>query len=720
MKRLIAALAALLITTAPVADAKVLVVYDDSGNTASGGITAAKYFQQQARANNVILQFLRRLGVDYKVATPDDAKTEFCRTGQMVWNFGTAGAFTEQFDGVIHTQFAPQLEAGNNASIYNTRGAAYNPDSLTLTATVAGTGASHGLSLPTVPQLFFIVQNTSGYPSNSGSNLRDRVGDTTGVGAIGNILPVSSPYAAQYSACVGLVGDATSKAWIPTGFQCGFSGFNSTTPAGGLRPILRSRMTTTDGQAFNNNVLTTFPSTWMDPDNYSWNTAATNNDSLCLWDRPMSHVTGAKAIEFAYIWGTSGCSDSVNLGVLQTAVGCELSLDVLACAVAHFDSLCGGKVIGTTTAGLKPLVLSPVVKSAFSRSGYNNPGGIAPDDTTRAKFNYARLSGYPITMAAAPESAAAYVSEFAWYPSSFKFAMESRIGASRDTALVSMGNASIFSPVDIFGRYRNRFAVGDSAAHTVTGKDTSICALWYAASTRLDSVLSAQGIQGRRSNLAIAPGDDWTPKNINGLQGNPGPSVDSVLYALQKAGATGLLIAVQTPQSYQRSPVGYEVGGQQTWPGPLAAGFRLLAHSGYRICGSRWIWDFRADSTQIQFQSVALPATQYVGTNLIHDEVDRAWGQLLLPTWRDYDVMPYDRVDGYDGVLTPKEDLLYGVMYGSVFRMSANDFGGGYGSPNPSDVGYWTLVSLQRSFAAVNKLAGRTIVRFGYPNDVQP
>jgi hypothetical protein len=59
------------------------------------------------------------------------------------------------------------------------------------------------------------------------------------------------------------------------------------------------------------------------------------------------------------------------------------------------------------------------------------------------------------------------------------------------------------------------------------------------------------------------------------------------------------------------------------------------------------------------------------------------------------------------------------VVHGNIYRLDCADLSGLPSGP-PALVGYWVLRDAKRAMDVINKLAGRTVVAFAYPDDVTP
>jgi hypothetical protein len=92
---------------------------------------------------------------------------------------------------------------------------------------------------------------------------------------------------------------------------------------------------------------------------------------------------------------------------------------------------------------------------------------------------------------------------------------------------------------------------------------------------------------------------------------------------------------------------------------------------------------------------------------------------LIYDRYRDYDYMPYDLIDPWDDVVTPKKDVLYDLRHASIVRMSAQDFGSGYRTPATRQ-GWWHVKNMDSGMKVVNAMANRAVVVWAYPENIRP
>ena len=674
-----------------VAQAKGLIVVDNTYASNTVGQFISPLTEYKSR--NDLQRLLERLGGTYVVAPASVTKTEFCRTGRMVWNYGEQGAYVETFDWVAHVSFNGK---------FTTNVSGYRPDSLTLSVDRDGDSKADGC---TVPQLFIFGQMGNLHaPANRYAFARDSTVDSCGIVVSAGGSDVQ--HNGNNPCFTGLGGyqEGTSDFFWSPSMHSGFK-LNPTPPAGGLRILTRS---TGDFGA------RTYMSDQLNsPRPDSIGTRTGGSDSSDVFVRLWSHITGAKEQTFCYPYWGSECTDSSS-----RVLACEYDPQTILMALAHIDSTTGGRVFDR----LKPLKAALVISGAFRRSGPRNAGGIAPNDTTSLKAGLDSLAtlGLPVTVGVCPDSIESRPSEVGWWKKlgGARFAVEQAAGDS-GAVLSGGGNFSLAHPFDPFGKRRVRAAYGDSVRHAVDGSDSSTCAALVASRNQMAPYFS-----GRISGAVIPLSFDWSPLQANSSsQWNP----DSTLLAVSRAGFSVLVFDGQVPQG-RTNPVGV-VGlmRQRRWvkydAGTNAVrSVALLAHSGFSINGS-------ARQIQVTTDSIGSglePCQNVVARpNRIVYEHHRFIHQLLWDQYRDYDFMRYDESNAWIGVNTPLNDALYAINRGSILMTHVQDFAGGEplhvssGDPN-TFAAFWTVKSLNNAFKTINRLAGRTIATFAYPEDIEP
>lgn len=674
-KRLLAALAAMLLYAAPslATQAKVLAVYDNR-STAGAALEATRkpIYSVDARR---ILNAMDKLGISYTLVPASVAKTEYCRTGNMVWNPGTAGAYVEHFDAVVHLLW--QSNSGSSGA------ASYRMDS-----TLAIRGANNNKT-PIVPQLFI----GSNFDANLGSKWSSAT--TCSLGTVSGFT-INSPTRNED-------GRQVTAAYMPTSdpahvvlshsYVMGMP-LNASTN-GGVRSLVSGSWLPEIG--------TNPPVSGINCANCDSIRRHAADDSAKVWSRLFTGMnpTDGTAAEAIFCWWQGGAPCTDSTGNVQD-VPCEGEYPVLLAGFARLDSVLSGRLI------TKYQKASVVIAGVASRGERRFSGGSTPSDSTVRKASIDSLKTIPGFKAVATvemDSASTYPNELTQWAavSGLRFTPVTRYGWS-----VVPTYASSTRAVDPFGHLRSRVFVGPG-----TSGDTS----YYAQHYRMRNALRLLVGDSRLSGLCVAPYGEWSP--LNGS--TTSFARDSALYALSLAGYGALLVNSQTPDA--DTYIGGSVN-PKGWTPPLgdrnALGrhIRLVGHSGYDISGSL-IADVRNDSTP--------PYTELGGGYGFPDHVSMAlqrfWGPLFNPHYQDADYSAwYETTTKLDtdapwmDVNQPMSDRVVGLPQATVLRLSAQQFGGVPNGP-PGRPGWWVVKSMDNAMRMVNGLAGRVIMDWAYPEE---
>jgi len=701
MRRL---LLSVLLCLPTLAEARGLVVVSRVRNSAFSAAIAVRQERQADYSERLALDLLDRFKVDYKVALASQVKTEFARTGAMVWNYGTVAATVEQFDWVLHVSYPGKLAKSGRWLFPN-----YRPDSLHISA----------LGGCTVPQLFWNMQLNSATPN---AFLADTTGDTTGfaVGTVGLEMVNSCQFPLYVVSHTGHRFLESSYIGVP-------APGTPSTPSGGIRMLLGRRagstnLTTGMEQAmFIGDASFTQTMAWAD------SAADLQTDRTVsawqVWEMPFDHISTAKPLVFAQVWGISGCTDSSGVA---GATPCEWDTQNAIYSLARLDSLTSGDVFGRT------LGLGVVIRGGFKYANVGSNRGISPADTTALWGTLDSLatlgSRFRCVVTVDMDSVWArpsHKSQWGKLPA-VRYAPTAEACVYDSTAGQCRGGTGTkwLWPIDVFGRQRKRAAYGDGTAGHAAGAPSSADAdsSVYAGVKSLFFHADSTFGRDRVSRLLVPPGDDWTPLF------NAGGKVDSVLYAFGEAGAVGLLFNSQRRTTPSESRGSWDIGEERVMNLPYSGKpFLLLGHSGIAVNGGRRSFDVRADSTDwgdgVCQDGGGAASDQYTFASMAAYEVHRAINQLVFPRYRDFDLMPNRWPDDWDDVNTPADDRTYGIRRGSVWMTSANELGGGghlaagYAATRPA---WWTIKSLDQFMLAVNKQAGRTVIRWEWPEHIRP
>ncbi|MGQ0721029.1 MAG: hypothetical protein ACT4PE_05575 [Candidatus Eiseniibacteriota bacterium] len=632
-----------------------------------------------ARSAKVLRNILNRSGADYRWVDYKQTQTEYFRNGYQVWGYGSPGATVETFDGVIHLNFGGVQ--GNRRAAANgtlTVGNRARVDSMLF-------GGS--TKAPTKPQLVLINNTMALIGSTTYEEMFDAINCTTGVNALSGgsfMYPASEPTRPF------IVGSYVSALVM-----------NTTPPDGGVRVHLKS------------STVAPYHSLTYDPPaslTYSWPDSIVPGaaDTAVVWERLMSHINGSAPIVFASTAGAGYPADSIyNTDAVMHAPG-ELESSIILYALARFDSLTNGGVWPT---GKVPVKLGLTIDGGFARNARLHPRGILAADSSALKSSIDSLAALDIPFVVGVNvcSVATYPSEKGWWAAARKARYSPQPWTGIDSTANS-GNSSFLLPIDMWGRYRKRIAFGDSSA---TGRDTSLWALFRGGLYKCDSIFGSD----RVSRFALPPDDDWTPRGMN--NSSSGPGVDSVLFAMKRAGFVGVRSNTTDrdcdPEYLPGNPRGWHVR-QGVYRDARNGKFKVLGYPGYPLGGGSRLMVAVTDTTHPYSAGL-------VGK--LYSEIYRAWqGMWQLQDW-NYDAFPtndvvYPDSRVWDGVEFNIKDRLYAEKkLGSLIRLSACDFSGDPNGP-PARLGWWTVKSLANQFRAINNAANRSIVIFAYPEDINP
>lgn len=329
-----------LMLCAPLAEARLLVVMPSeqiTGGENEDRVQAAKVM------GAALLNTLDLLGAEYDVVPPGVAKTEFCRLGVMTYRFGSAGAYTQSYDAVIHCYWRA-------ASLQNSGG--YSPDSLSLSRTAAG-GPSSGYMTLDVPQLF--VLQDGDFNTSTACSLGSSAG-SNGYAPPGITMALSTDQSLRVRGISDELRAMDSRA---------FAGSAS----GGVRVYISARANVANKQMSldgNGSLVTNC----TDCDSLlSAPGFASNSDSAVLWSSLKPHLSG----------GTSKPLIIAEVGHFPS-VG--MNSFVLLAGLAALDSASGGAVFNDDKL---PLKLGVQVRGGWRRNARHIVGGISPNDSTNLK-----------------------------------------------------------------------------------------------------------------------------------------------------------------------------------------------------------------------------------------------------------------------------------------------------------------------------------------------
>lgn len=575
--------------------------------------------------------------------------------------------------------------------------------------------------LPTVPQLFIGTGNseTEFTLSNSCSLM---TGDSQDPGTQG------PSYSGQR---VHIAGSRDVFGWIP-GTQGSTpnderdSTIVEAWPAGGTRVVMGGSLSNNedDGGSFGDIRAANKRPAWRDSIfSTTWeNRFAVSGGSVAQFDSRTVYIADRMNLHkrdttFAKIvyahWlatavPTTGGDDAVDARPTGNPF-------VIWAAIAHLDSISGFAVLGRSPT---PRAIAVQVSGGLSRGAWNAAGGLRPSDPNFAKavdslaaLNIPFAVGVP---ANAADTIATYASDLTTWAraSRARFALSATLG-TKDTTVVGAGAASPTKAFDLFGRFRSRIFYANSAA------DTSVYEMLVAARVRLDSLLAANSLAGRRDNMLIAGQDDYSPRNW----AFPSNCRDSLASVARLAGFTGIAVNpeddsldVATPtnpkglredtQGWSRATIGASAGER----------FLYAAFPGYNPRGA--VYGNGGGNASVLDDS-----------NWVAVYAHRALWGLYLPAWA------MDAKDGWVVNAAPQTGTMTTPWFGepttsytskrstratgtNLVRITASSLGYGGNGPSADMPGFYQVKYTVNMCKAINALAGRTLIRFVYPGDL--
>lgn len=655
MKRL-AALALALCLAAP-AYAKVLVV--TSTNTVAPEADPGAFLASEERYSHVA-STLSSLGIDYDVMSSRslNAKTEFFRTGTVVYDFGTPAARAVSYSAIIHVGSAP---------LFGTVGPRYyRPDSLTL----IGPSQPRAIKYVQVPNIFMQYNGTA---LSEGTTVADSTllknQDNTNTSILGQTC-----YA-----------PGTTATYRPGVAKVIETNANVSSWAGGSRILIRAG--TGDG-VFTNDIYQRIP--------------RPKGDSLLTGFRSQSQTPlgdSDTCIVFAKKFDNIPACNGAALLFVQDSDFNTSQMDPVAflTALTYADSLTGGAIYAT--AKRMPAKLGLQIRGAFSRGhqlGWpTSTGGMTGTDSTNfiASIDSLASLNIPFVVGVNVDSISTYANyDGRWWlrAPTAKFGVYQTSGAM---GLASTnGTATPSRPLDIFGLTRARFAYGDSLVHSVDTGDTSITQLVRGAF----SALSTQFGSGKVDRVLMAPNDTWKPQAST-------VTFDSMLFALRKGGARGLTI---NPSRGMTRGIQYTTEPRRLMVRLADAGtdFTLLATTGL------------VDSGSVRFD-ISSSANQQHVWNSFQESV---WRGLLQDMKRVPVVTVTATGNGHLSDSTHFVVQRSNIMtihcadLGSGTRQDAAKL--------PLRSAWHVVKNISRGMDTVNKYAwkGRKVVMFAYPQDIEP
>lgn len=684
MKRVLAAFAAFALLVAP-AHAEIAVVYDAyyDPTDAAGWDYGGPYMQ--SRMLQAALDVLNRTNACYTLVPIQATKTSLIADGIVQSGVGTGSSHT--YDGVLWLNWNGRSTAGSVPLPNRPAFTGCYPCSLTLTGNALST-------VPSVPQLLTFgaapLESNLFIHSTNGLRCSTGVSANAGAGAYGH-------------GWEGLVGDETHGWTIASNRPVGPDGMNfvasANVPRRGFRGLVKSHLS---ALYLENDGSHAFACSRCDSALVGSDAA----DTLSMWEIPAGGTENAAAIVFAYITGAGPCTDSSGV-----KLGCEFDAPAFLLALARLDSLTNG---GVWCRDGIPLRAAVTIDGAFSRGARKAAGGglVADSAVVKASLDSLAMLGIPITVGVNVDSISTLPYQIAWWrdrlPNS-RFSPQAWDGVN-DTTTAGLTNSTTARPIDVFGRFRTRKFYGP---YGTTAADTSVYAGLRAQRAAIVSTFG----EVRTSRFLMAPLDDYTPRNL--LWSASG--WDSLLYAISEAGYLSVRTDVHSRAANLPTMGGVNrdlmLGGVYDQSRRTSAfndrPITFLGQTGHNISGGH----YSADTTN---GAVLTFGTHTTNPNLVATIIGRFWAGFVHEQFTDYDWFPHDGASlSRVGNTRTYEDMFVPFRRANVLKLHVSDLSGLPDGP-PARPGWWAVKSIAMQFRAINKLAGRTVCAFDWPENIAP
>lgn len=685
VKKLATALVALAVW-ATSANANIAVVYDtfwENEPSSSYG-----YPHMQARFLQAVVDVLEYTGACFDLIPIQATKTSLIADGIV-----TSGSRSTTYDGVLWVEALGRQGNINNPLPNRIGFTGCYPCSLTL----SGNGNA---TVPSVPHLFTFGQTIGTVLTPAWSYTQSTVGlrCSTGVAATGS-------GSANGHMWEGQVGYETTGWNVMSNRPHQGSAFTSAGHRRGVRPLLKGHFSAIYWEAEGHR---SFACARCDSA-----VSGAGQDTLTAWEIPASASEGAATLVFATIAGAGPCDDSTTVSAAQGVVPCEFDAPAFLFVLARLDSLTNGGVWCGAKSKL-PLKAALTIDGAFSRGSRRVAGGTPPSDTATAKESLDSLAllNIPVTVGVNVDSIASYPSEIAWWRDRLptaRFAPQVWDGVN-DTTVAGLGKWSVARPIDVFGRYRVRTYYGP---YNTTAADSSL----YAGLLAQRAIAEAALGSGRMSGFLMAPLDDYSPKNLRWAT----TGWDSLNFAISRAGYSKVRTDVHTraanPSTMGNVNRDLMIGGvynqSRVWSPFNSTTVDYLGQTGHNVSGGQ----YSADTSNAAAGGFG---TYTTSPNMVGTSVARFWHGFVHSAFTDYDWFPYDGASTLRaGKVRTYEDMFVPFRHGSIIKMHVSDFSGLVNGP-PARPGWWGIKSVYNQFAAINRAAGRTVVRFAYPEEISP
>jgi len=650
VKKLASALLAFLMLAQPVADvasAKVLIVEQRAEDDDNGAAEGAALRDIRELPATILRMYGLRQGVDYDIVNGGmrGVNATNLRDGNVVLRAGYADAVLKHYDAVILTC---KGSAGVSSGMVRT-------DSLFKWQNTS--------RFNSVPMLFLELNGVGMAPSDSSGF----GGDVTAMGTMGQVMYSTKHPSWRFRTGVNKVAGAYVN------------------PGGTRRVLIGASVGRSEGTQQDVGAVgyTALPCQWCDS---VWTSTPGTGDSAITWVRYMDHIPGAKPT--IYCQSNDYASVSVNIPAIWAGM-------------AFLDSLTRGGVFGSAEPPSFGIMVPGVGSRGLATGWPWSTCGIPPDDTTNAYRTVDSLAtlGVPIAFGAPAniDSITTYGRDIQRVMSAsaqFSLFPFSRYGIDTTAAAIGAGRTATtkYQPLDIFGAWRNRTAIGDDS---FAGKDSSLSSHVRFAFARHDSLYP-----GRVDHALYAPIDDWSPKNFCCI------GQDSVFSAFARAGAR----AVVSNWRVQRAQVGKLQTQQQ---GAAWEARRVRAPYAFGGTNVNLLASAVVDSGAARFDNGTGQVGLHGGFETFK-QIDRFWLSFIG--------MKSNHSYGYAGDAFNTDSLwsrqrVLVVPFASLGSGSRADR-----STLPTRPGWWYTKAIVNAVKVINDfgVAGRTYVTIKKVEDVQP
>lgn len=691
MKRLVAALAALVIASTPVQAGRVLVIKANSQDSNTATNASTRY---QAMVTGV----LDALGVDYDVvpqgmvaatttSNPGNLNQNALRTGTVYLNNGPNSP-SRQYAAIIHMGFHAS-STGGAVDVSKNRTTGYNPDTLTRVA-----------AWPVIPQVFFgpaRLYNNGLYATTS--TCSTGVSGSNGAWLGNRYISVHSP---GYDEVFRTGTTAGMFQWYGVG---GAAAGVAVKNAGYTDRVVKNRLSLSTS---NTMALGTAgaDSSIANPDGLPNGRPATYfsplGDTCVVWTIER-HTNFRRNIRGSIISTPDSAMLIFATPVYPTNGGTDTPSSIVAMSIAMLDSACFGGIIGQKP-GWRPKKIAFVVSGAFTRSTSYGHGpsakshGVVLDDSLLIKAGIDSLAslGVPVTVTLDPDSVTASKAyEKFWWSRlpGVRYGYEPAVALDTLLTGAAVLADSLISP-DPFGLRRSRTisnaaVLGGGDCGTT---DTSMVCLLKRSRLRMTAIPE---FSGKIGGFLLSSWDDYIPSNYNRATFSGDDSLASVFLAagFSCGGLDAARLSDMT--STKLTATGSVAVGSAYVGAPGFSFFRQRTSRSTLASGKTFNWlCFRAFD-----EDVAGNAFQN------HDMANEFLNGLFMNNW-------------YPANLEMRNHEFKTPL--SLFVVRPGDLGCTLPGGSQMMPGFFQVKWITNQIRLINKFAGRTVVSITYPEDVEP